>query len=348
MSDQPMFVPFQQKAETRKGGKFEDVQRPNQQTFMHGLMRFAQILLALLAAFAWAKVAEAYEVEAVTSRLAELIGYVIGVITLMISAYVFVKKIWQEYEMSAGMIVAAVVGLLVVWVAFTVYVSPVIVFALVKIEKDVVYVLPVLLTAAAAAFVPSLEIGRFSFKKELVDQSGANSEKPVIDETAVLIEKMKIDFAREQAAQKETALQAEIERLQNMVKTPQPQVIDPEPEFPGQKRIEDCIRPVKINGHWEYEALTRNGPRRLDSTLLVQFVIEAWAYNKFERKYWLERGLKRDDWEAMRGAVDWAMRAGKVVRGVDDVLAEMMRMGVITPALYPTPPIENGVSQSRP
>ncbi len=348
MSGPQMFVPFQPKSETRKGGKFEDVTRPNQQTTMHGLLRFGQIMLILLAVFAWGKVAEAYQAEAVTGRLSELMTGAIWFVTLILVgvAYAVVRSKVDADAVWTGIIITA---LLIVWAAFNVFIAPVAVFAMVMTQHNLLYVLPIIVTAAAAAFVPSFEVGRHSFWRELVDQSGTNSEKPVLDETAITIEQMKIDFAREQAALKESALRAEVERLQAMIKTPQAQVIDGEPTFAKRKSIEDCIRPVKINGHWEYEAVTRGGPRRLDSTLLVQFVVEAWAYNKFERRYWLERGLKRDDWEAMRGAVAWALDdANKVIRGVDDVLAEMMRFGVISPALYPTPPVENGLSQSRP
>ncbi len=341
MSNPQMFVPYEPKTETRKGGKFEDVQRPNQQTTMHGLMRFGQIMLVLVAAFSWAKVAEAYEAEMLTGRLAELIGYALWAVTLIVVGVVFAKAN-VHFEMSQGVIAAVIVGLLAVWVTFNALLSPVIVFALVKIQSNPLYLIPVITASAAAAFVPSFEVGRYSFWRELTDQAGTNSEKPVIDETAIEIERMKIDWQREQREAREATLEAEIERLKAIISNPQTQVIDTEPTFPGQKTIEDCIKPIKVNGHWEYDAMTRNGPRRLDSTLLMQFVIEAWAYNKFERKYWLERGLKRDDWEAMRGAVDWALRAGKVIRGIDDVISELLRFGVISPAMYPTPPIENG------
>lgn len=340
MSEPQFMVPYKPQAETRKGGKFEDVQRPNQQTAMHGLLRFGQIILILLAAFSWAKVAEAYEAETLTGRLAELIGIVMLAVTLAIAGVLF-AKIAGAFDMNRTSVITVVIALLVAWALFNALLSPVIVFALVKIQSNPLYLFPVIAAAAAASFVPSFEVGRYSFWRELVDQAGTNSEKPVIDETQIAISKMKIDWEREQAEAREATLKAEIERLNGIIQKPQPQVIDGEPTFPGQRTIEDCIKPIKVNGHWEYDAMTRNGPRRLDSTLLVQFVIEGWAHNKFERRYWLERGLKRDDWEAMRGAVDWAMRDGKVIRGVDDVLAEMLRFGVINAALYPTPPIEN-------
>ena len=60
---------------------------------------------------------------------------------------------------------------------FNCFIAPIGGFTLVMIERNLLYLLPVIVTAAAFAFVSSFEIGRFSFRRELVEQQAANSEK---------------------------------------------------------------------------------------------------------------------------------------------------------------------------
>ncbi len=341
---------LQPKQETRKGGPFEDVKRPSQQTGMHGVLRFAQIILTFIAVYCWSKVAEAYQPEAAIGKFADIASLIIWGVTLAIVGYAYVKPIRSRFDADRTWTVLIIAALLVVWFAFNWFIAPVIVFTLVEIEHNALYIVPVIVTAAAVAFVPSFEIGRYSFRRELVDQTGTNSEKGVIDATAIALERMKIAEARRKDDIEKAKLREEIARLTAMLRTPQgPDTIDPEPRFEGRKRIEDCIRTVKVNGHYEYQSLARGTSRRLDGTLLLNFVVEAWARNKFDRKYWMERGLKRDDWESMCNAVDFARdESGAVIRGVDDVISELMRYGVITAAAYPPAPLENGLSQSRP
>jgi len=341
---------LQPKQETRKGGPFEDVKRPSQQTGMHGVLRFAQIILTFIAVYCWSKVAEAYQPEAVIGKFADIASLIIWGVSLAVVAYIYVKPIRTRFDADLKATVVIVSALLLVWFAFNWFIAPVAVFTLVEIEHNPLYIIPVLVTAAAFSFVPSFEIGRFSFRRELVDQVGTNSEKSVIDATTIAVERLKMAEARRKDDIEKARLREEVARLTEMLRKPQGQsLIDPEPVFEGRKRIEDCIRAVKVNGHYEYQSLARGTPRRLDATLLLNFVIESWARNKFERKYWMERGLKRDDWEAMCNAIDFGRdEAGAVIRGVDDVISELMRYGVITPEVSPPTPIENGVSLSRP
>lgn len=342
---------LQPKTETRKGGPFEDVKRPIQQTGAHGALRFIQILLVFSAVYCWSKVAEAYQPEAVTGRFADIASVTVWALTLISVGYAY-TKIRARVDADRTWTIIIIAALFVVWFLFNWFIAPVGVFTLIMIERNLLYLLPVVVTAAAFAFVSSLEIGRFSFRRELVEQQAANSEKSVVDVTAIQIERMKIAEARRKDDIEKAKLREEIARLTAMLHTPQQSaqgLIDPEPSFAGGKRIEDCIRAVKVNGHYEYQAIARGTPRRLDATLLLNFVIEAWGRNRFERKYWMERGLKRDDWEAMCNAIDFGRNQdGEVIRGVDDVISELMRYGVITPAVYPPAPLENSLSPSRP
>lgn len=342
---------LQPKQETRKGGVFEDVKRPNLQTTMHGALRFLQILLVFAAVYCWSKVAEAYQPESVTGRFADIASVTLWLLTLSAVGLAYVK-LSARLDADRAWTIIIIAALLVVWFLFNWFIAPVIVFTLIEIEHNLLYLIPILVTAAAAAFVPSAEIGRYSFRRELTEQNTANSEKSVVDVTAIQIERMKIAEARRKDDIEKAKLREEIARLTDMLRKPQAQtagIIDPEPTFTGGKRIEDCIRAVKVNGHYEYQALARDKPRRLDATLLLNFVIEAWGRNRFERKYWMERGLKRDDWEAMCNAIDFGRNQdGEVIRGVDDVISDLMRYGVITPSVYPPAPLENSLSPSRP
>lgn len=331
------------KQETRRGGWFEDVRRPQAQTIRLGVYRFVQIVLVLIALFLWAKVAEGFDSEMVSGRLADLMTMGLWLMTLAIVGLVMVTAT-RSTEMNAAAVVLVLVAMLALWLIFNLIVTPVIVFALVMVQRDLVYVLPLAMTAAAAAFVPSLETGRYSFWRELVDQSGANSEKPILDETQIRLEEMRQEFEREKMSSREAELLAEIARLKAQLARGEARAIDPEPIIRGRKSIEECIRERRINGVLSFESVTRNGPRKLDHVLLRQFVVEAWQRNEFRRRYWLERGLKRDDWEAMMNALAWAFdEVGNPIRGVDDVIAELVRIGVL-PLIHPP----SSVSLSRP
>lgn len=331
------------KQETRRGGWFEDVRRPQAQTIRLGVYRFVQIVLALSAIFLWAKVAENYEPEVVTGRLANLISSGILVATLIVAGIVY-ALIERNIDLNTTARTIAIIGITAAWLGFNAIISPVAVFALIKTQTDLIYLLPIMATAAAAAFVPSLEVGRYSFWRELVDQSGANSEKPILDETQIRLEEMRQEFEREKMSSREAELLAEIARLKAQLARGEARAIDPEPIIRGRKSIEECIRERRINGVLSFESVTRNGPRKLDHVLLRQFVVEAWQRNEFRRRYWLERGLKRDDWEVMMNALAWAFdEVGNPIRGVDDVIAELVRIGVLP--LIPPP---SSVSLSRP
>lgn len=183
-----MMMPFmQQKTETRKGGPFEDVQRPWAQTLSLALMHFARVIAVLVAAWSWAKVWESW--EPTTGRLSDLLTLAMYVVSLIAAGVAFVR-IDDHFDAdlkSRGLIAALC---LISCVAFNYAVTPVVVFALVKIQSDLVYALPVVMTVAAWSVFAHFKTGQYSFIQELTRQTPTNSE-------GYWIEELKQDFERE-------------------------------------------------------------------------------------------------------------------------------------------------------
>ncbi len=188
----PYIPPMQQKTETRKGGFFEDVLRYWQQTFSHGAMRFVELVLILASVYFWARVSADYmDSPDPTGRAVEMLGYALWGVTLIIIGYVTIRVLWSD-RVSDDRTTRAVVTIVGVggWLAFNYFASPVIVFALVTIQVNIVYVVPFAVIIAAIAFVPSAEMGRYGFNQEVTRQTAFNSE-------GYWLEELKQNFERE-------------------------------------------------------------------------------------------------------------------------------------------------------
>ena len=173
-----MMPPMIQKTETRKGGFFEDVLRYWQQTFSHGAMRFVELVLILASVYFWARVSADYlDSPEPTGRAADMLGWALWGVTLIIIGYVTIRVLWSdrvsdEPTTRAVIVIVGVGG----WLAFNYAASPVIVFALLTIQSNIVYTVPFAVIIAAIAFVPSAEMGRYGFHQEVTRQTPFNSE----------------------------------------------------------------------------------------------------------------------------------------------------------------------------
>lgn len=180
-------IPMVQKQETRRGGPFEDVQRPWAQTLSLAIMHFARVMSVLVACWSWAKVWESY--EPTTGKLSDLLTGALLVVSLIACGIAFVRvdDHFDADKKSRGIIVLLC---LVAMIAFNYAVAPVVVFSLIKIQSDLVYALPVIVTVAAWAVFTYFKTGQYSFIQELTRQTPTNSE-------GYWIEELKQDFERE-------------------------------------------------------------------------------------------------------------------------------------------------------
>lgn len=191
-----MMPPMIQKTETRKGGFFEDVLRYWQQTFSHGAMRFVELVLILASVYFWARVSADYlDAPEPTGRAVEMLGYALWGVTLLIIGYVTIRVLWSE-RVSDEPTTRAVIVIVGVggWLAFNYAASPVIVFALMTVQDNIVYLVPFAVIIAAIAFVPSAEMGRYGFNQEVTRQTAFNSEGYWIKELEQNFEREKRDL----------------------------------------------------------------------------------------------------------------------------------------------------------
>ena len=182
-----MMQPFVQKTETRKGGIFEDVQRPWAQTLSLVALSFARIVSVLAAAWLWAKVWESY--EPTTGRLSDLLTLAMFAISLIACGVAFIRI---DGHFDADMKSRGMIALLCL-IALSVFnyaVAPVIVFSMVMIKSNLIYAVPVLVSVAAWAVFANFRTGQYSFVQELTRQTPFNSE-------GYWIEALKQDFERE-------------------------------------------------------------------------------------------------------------------------------------------------------
>lgn len=180
-------IPMVQKQETRRGGLFEDVQRPWSQTLSLAIMHFARVMAVLVACWSWAKVWEAY--EPTSGKLSDLLTVAMLAVSLIACGIAFVRidDHFDADKKSRGVIVLIC---LVALIAFNYAIAPVVVFSLVKIQSDLVYAMPIIVTVAAWSVFKHFKTGQYSFEQELIQQTRTNSE-------GVQLELIKQDFERE-------------------------------------------------------------------------------------------------------------------------------------------------------
>lgn len=214
-----MIRPNEEQKRVTSTGQWEDVERPFSQTLLHGLLRFLQILVILASVYLWSFTASEY--RDLSGRLVDIMRGGVFFATAITSGYVFIL-IRRDVDMDGKTTGVIVIALIIVLLIFNVLLSPVIVFALV--DMSWLHLATIILSAAAASFVPSFEVGRLSFWRELLTQPEASSEKPVIDATSVLLKQMDFDHEDErrnaapelaEANDRIKALEAEITRLQS-------------------------------------------------------------------------------------------------------------------------------------
>lgn len=263
-------IPMQQKTETRKGGIFEDVQRPWAQTLSLSLMHFARVISVLVAAWFWAKVWESY--EPTTGKLSDLLTLAMLAVSLVYCCIAFVRidDHFDADTKSRGIIALVC---LVAMLAFNYAIAPVVVFSLVKIKTDLVYAVPVVVTVAAWAVFAYFKTGQYSFIQELTRQTPFNSE-------GYWIESLKQDFEREKRT-----LNADLQEALDAIDQLNARVAHLTSE--NQKLIANPVKEFAPYNHGNAKSLPI-GARSFDAD--EQKRLAMWLNE------WGKRGTSRDNW----------------------------------------------------
>jgi hypothetical protein len=207
-----------------------------------------------------------------TGRLSDLLTYALFAVSLVIAGVVFVR-IDNHFDAnlksrkSRGVIVLLC---LAACGAFNYAISPVVVFAMVKIQHDVIYALPIIVTVAAWAVFTYFKTGQYSFTQELTRQTPFNSE-------GYWIESLKQDFEREKRDLNSELADA-VDRIRGLE---------------ADLKDAQVKRPDKVFVPYNHGAARKIGDTQLSAdelTALAKYITG-----------WRVRGFSRDPWTTKEG-----------------------------------------------
>lgn len=306
------------KQEVRRGGPWEDVKRPTSQTFMAFVFRLSIYAAITLQVWLMGRSLEWWvelnrpdiTAEHPVMLWAALIIYAVAVTSAVLYGGLNVLRS-LEVEIERGVIITlitiavSVIGLTafllpgIHWLVWAMYVDP------------VIYIWAIVMVA----IVTTLPTGVYSFVRELVDQTGTNSE-------SIRLKELEIDWQRERddAERIIETLKRENDRLRALLAD----------NFRGTRDLSKSISRRTYNGSApRYEADTRSGPRLIEPRKFLNFIKQAWGGVGFKRKHWLDLGLMRDEWECYVNALKpWALDDVGPRLSARDVITELQAYGV--------------------